>query len=189
MKNNVKLKKKTAPPQKKNKFVIGVIAVLAVCFLFYIIFSNINVERKTEQEKPNTENGSIAFKKQGEVSFLGNDGNFKTRIDVEIADTEYKRNLGLMYRDKMEEYQGMLFIFPEEDMLAFWMKNTILTLDIIFIDRNYKIINIHKNTKPYSEQTYPADALAQYVVEVNAGFADAHNLQKGDKINWRAANN
>lgn len=187
MKNKDKLKKKTAPG-KKNKRAIALIIILALSFLAYIIFSNIHMKPKTETEKMDSGSGEVSFHKQGEVSFTGSGGEFKTRIDVEIADTEYKRNLGLMYRDKMEKHQGMLFIFPEEDMLSFWMKNTILSLDIIFIDKNYKIINIHKNTKPYSLQTYPAEASAQFVVEVNAGYTDTHNIQKGDKISWRAAN-
>lgn len=186
MKNKTKFKKKTVPQPKNNKFFIGLIVILVISFLFYIIYSNLNVERKTTPEKRSSES-TTPFNKQGEVSFIGIDGEFKTRIDVEISDTEYKRNLGLMYRDKMDEYQGMLFIFPEEEMLSFWMKNTILPLDIVFIDKDFKIINIHKNTIPHTLGTYEADSPAQYVVEVNAGFTDKYHIQKGDKINWRAA--
>ncbi len=187
MKNAQKAKKKTASAPKTNKAAIIVVAVIIVSFIFYMVYSNMNTGRNSGQEQQAATSGNM-FTKQGEISFVGPDSAFKTRIDVEIADTEYKRDLGLMYRDKMEENQGMLFIFPQEDNLSFWMKNTILPLDMMFVDKNYKILNIHKNTKPYSLQSYSSIAPAQYVVEVNAGFTDAHNIEPGDQIRWRASN-
>jgi len=106
------------------------------------------------------------------------------KIDIEIADNDYERQLGLMNRQSMEEMQGMLFIFPDERFQSFWMVNTLISLDIIFINSNKKIVTIHKNTTPLSEQSYPSSAPAQYVLEVNAGFCDRHTVKLGDKVFW-----
>ena len=67
-------------------------------------------------------------------------------------------------------------------MRSFWMKNTILPLDIIFIDEHYSVINYQENTLPFSEQAYPSDKPAKYVVEVNAGFCKRHGIENGTKI-------
>ena len=69
-------------------------------------------------------------------------------------------------------------------MLSFWMKNTYLTLDILFVNSNREIVTIHKRTEPLSEKSYAADSPAIYVVEVVGGFTDANNIQVGDKIKW-----
>ena len=90
-----------------------------------------------------------------------------------------------MKRKSMEENQGMLFIFPEEKMQAFWMRNTLISLDMIFVSAQKEIVTIHKNTKVLSDQSYPSTKPAMYVIEVDAGFSDRHNLKEGDKISWR----
>ena len=82
----------------------------------------------------------------------------------------------------MEENQGMLFIFPADAMQSFWMRNTLISLDMIFINSNKKIVTIHKNTKVLSDQSYPSTSPARYVLEVNAGFTAKHNIQVGDQV-------
>ncbi|OGU89839.1 MAG: hypothetical protein A3K31_13355 [Ignavibacteria bacterium RIFOXYA12_FULL_35_25] len=84
----------------------------------------------------------------------------------------------------MEEKQGMLFIFPDDAMQSFWMRNTLISLDMIFINSNKTIVTIHKNTKVLSDQSYPSTAPAQYVLEVNAGFTAKHDIQVGDHVGW-----
>lgn len=125
------------------------------------------------------------FTKQGEVYFQDKAKNLKTKIDVEIAETEEKRHLGLMFRDKMDEMQGMLFIFQEEEEQGFYMKNTIIPLDIIFVNSKKEIVKIHKNTTPFSEKTLNSFKPILYVVEVNAGFTDKYGIKEGDIIDWR----
>lgn len=124
-------------------------------------------------------------KKEGELSFNSSDGEFLTSIDIEIAETLQERALGLMNRDKMDEKQGMFFIFPFEEEQSFWMRNTLISLDMIFVNSNNTIVKIHKNTKTQSDQSYPSNAPAIYVVEVIAGFTDKYNIKEGDKIVWR----
>jgi uncharacterized membrane protein (UPF0127 family) len=124
------------------------------------------------------------FKKEGELTFTDTLGNEKVKIDLEIADNEYERQLGLMNRKSMEENQGMLFIFPFEKYQSFWMRNTLISLDILFINKDKKIVTIHKNSEILSAQSYPSSAPAMYVVEVVGGFTDKFNIIIGDKIFW-----
>lgn len=126
----------------------------------------------------------INLRKKRELTFTDSVGNQIIKIDVEIADNDYERQLGLMNRQSMEEMQGMLFIFPEERFQSFWMLNTLFSLDILFINSNKEIVTIHKNTTPLSEQSYPSSKPAIYVLEVNAGFCERHNIKLGDKIYW-----
>jgi hypothetical protein len=89
-----------------------------------------------------------------------------------------------MKRKNMEDNQGMLFIFPLERLQSFWMINTFLSLDIVFVNSRNEIVTIHKNTTPLLDRSYPSSDPAIYVVEVVAGFTVKHNISEGDKISW-----
>jgi len=111
-----------------------------------------------------------------------------TTIYVEVAKTETQRAKGLMFRKHLDSDKGMLFVFPKEARHAFWMVNTKIPLDIIWLDSSKKIIYLSKNT-PSCTQTgrlqslckiYRPDSKAKYVLEVNAGFADNYNIAVGD---------
>lgn len=153
-----------------------VIAVLALAVIgFFIVNNFITNEPKVEY---------YTFTKEGELTFTDSLGILKAKIDLEIADTEYERQLGLMNRKEMKETEGMLFVFPRQDYQSFWMRNTLISLDIMFVNDQKKIVTIHKNTKILSETSYPSSAPSIYVVETLAGFADRHNIQVGDRIDW-----
>ena len=79
----------------------------------------------------------------------------------------------------------MLFIFPHEEMQSFWMRNTFIPLDILFVNANYEIVTIHRDTETTSDQSYPSTEKAQYVVEVNAGYCDKYMIKEGDRIVFR----
>ena len=128
---------------------------------------------------------SQEFRKEGELVFAAPDGTVRAKIDIEIADTPVRRTTGLMYRSSLKESQGMLFVFPRSDYQSFWMKNTALPLDILFVNEDMKIVTIYRNTTPLSEESYPSTAVAQYVVEVNAGFTDRHGIRLKDKVYWQ----
>lgn len=157
----------------KNIFIVSVVVLIAA----FLIFNNFIKSPKSEMEY-------YTFTKEGELVFSDSLGNTKAKIDIEIADDDYKRQLGLMNRKEMKENQGMLFIFPRQDWLSFWMRNTLISLDMIFVDENKKIVTIHKNTRILSDTSYPSTKPARYVVEVIAGFTDKYNIQVGDKIDW-----
>ena len=163
----------------KNKFklsttnLISIIVVLVLVLFF--VMNNCNQNPEPEY---------YSFTKNGELVFTDSTGSSKIKIDLEIADNDYKRQLGLMNRPSMEENQGMLFIFPVEQMQSFWMRNTLISLDMMFVNKDKKIVTIHKNTKILSSQSYPSTDPSMYVVEVVGGFADRHNIVVGDKIYW-----
>lgn len=106
-------------------------------------------------------------------------------VTVELADTPQKRRLGLMYRKDLKDDEGMLFLFPKEEPLTFWMKNTPLSLDIIFINRARQIVGIVKEATPYSEKPLPSGQPAQFVVEVPAGFCQRRGIEVGDRVEFR----
>lgn len=176
---------------KKGAAIIGIIALAAVIIF---IINNLSNEPaapsagKEEGTKMQNEN-PFPFKKQGELSFLGKGGKISSTIDIEIADTELARQQGLMFRTSMEDNQGMLFIFEREAMQSFWMKNTILPLDIMYVNKDKEIIKIHKNTMPFQEEPgYESGRPAMYVVEVKAGYTDVHGIKEGDRINFTRTN-
>lgn len=128
------------------------------------------------------------FRKDGELTFQSSEGEYISQINIEIADDMVERAVGLMYRDEMKENQGMFFIFPREEYQSFWMKNTVLILDILFVNKKNEIVTIHKNTTPFAEESYPSTQPAIYVIEVNGGYTEKHGIEEGDKITWRRIN-
>lgn len=118
-----------------------------------------------------------------ELSFSNLDGTSSPVINVDKALTNSDRSFGLMYRKKMPENKGMLFVFPNEEIRSFWMKNTYLPLDIIYISSSGKVVSIVKNAIPLTQTSRPSLAPAKYVVEVNAGLADKWKIAKGSTLN------
>lgn len=104
---------------------------------------------------------------------------------VEIADTREKQALGLMFRDSMPANQGMLFIFPNEAPRSFWMKNTRISLDIMYFDKDLKLVSISADTPPCRVSrcpAYPSVEPAKYVLELNAGTASSLGVGLGDRL-------
>ena len=109
----------------------------------------------------------------------------RQRFSVELADTQDKRALGLMFRDSMPDDHGMLFVFPGETRRSFWMKNTRIPLDIFYFDRNLTLVSVAENTPPCRSPecpTYPSDGPAKYVLELNAGKAAELGVKTGDVL-------
>jgi len=109
------------------------------------------------------------------------------RFSVEIADDDATRAQGLMFRDEMADDHGMLFIFPNQRPRSFWMKNTRIPLDIIYLDRDLEVVSISADTPPCRSRSgrcpsYPSEEAAQYVLEINAGLAAELGLEPGDRI-------
>lgn len=139
-----------------------------------------------KEEKKTVKPVVITFKKEGQLSIkkATNDSIIKS-IDIEIADDAYQTQTGMMYRDSMKDNQGMLFIFPDAQYHSFYMKNTKIPLDIIYIGADKKIVSIQKNAKPFDETSLPSNAPAQYVLELNAGLSDRWNIEVGDFIEFK----
>ncbi len=112
------------------------------------------------------------------------EGREPVRVDIEIARTPAERQRGLMYRKSLEQNRGMLFIFEKPDHLSFWMRNTYIPLDIIFIESGMRILGIVEKTTPLSEKQCAVPGVSQYVLEVNAGFSQTHGLTRGVKVEF-----
>ncbi|MCH7568166.1 MAG: DUF192 domain-containing protein [Nanoarchaeota archaeon] len=107
---------------------------------------------------------------------------------VEIADDDEERQQGLMFRESLEQDKGMFFVFPKNDIYPFWMKNTLIPLDIIWIDENRIVVFISKNVQPCVAdpcQIIEPEKEALYVLELNAGTSDEIGLEVGDEVEFR----
>jgi uncharacterized membrane protein (UPF0127 family) len=108
----------------------------------------------------------------------------KAVVSVEVADTAALRELGLMFRQHLGKDAGMLFVFKEPQRLTFWMKNTEIPLDMIFIGPDGAVTGIIANAEPFSQRSLSVSAESQYVLEVNGGFAQRHRIKLGDRLQF-----
>jgi len=151
------------------------------CILVSILFAALSCK---DAAVTNQKSVNIAFKKEGTLQLKTQNDSLIQTLDIEVADDEYTIQTGLMYRNDMANNQAMLFIFPNEAYRNFYMKNTRIPLDIIFIAADSSIVSIQQNAKPFDETSLPSDAPAKYVLEINAGLSDEWQLRTGDKIDF-----
>ena len=118
------------------------------------------------------------------VTFLRASGEVISSVDVAVAESPEERSEGLMDVRELPRDSGMIFLFPKEEPLCFWMANTPLPLDIIFVNADSSIVRIHHNTQPFSEGQLLSEKPAQYVVEVNAGYCISKDIKEGDRIRF-----
>ncbi len=126
----------------------------------------------------------VLFKNEGNLSILNDENKTLAEFKIEIADSPYERQTGLMYRDILEEQHGMLFIFENSELRGFYMKNTLIPLDLIFIDKDYEIVHIYSKAKPYETASISSQLPAKYVFEINGGLSEQIGIQKGMKIKY-----
>jgi uncharacterized membrane protein (UPF0127 family) len=140
--------------------VIGVILILLVFFIFLAAGKNQLVKTTTVK--------------------IGN-----ATIKAELADTETKQLRGLMFRKSLAKDSGMLFVFPKEGRHSIWMMNMSIPLDIIWLDKDKKVIKVEENVQPCEAllicKTYSPDSDDMYVLEVNSGYAKTHGIKTGMK--------
>ncbi|RAV29815.1 DUF192 domain-containing protein [Sinomicrobium soli] len=145
----------------------------------------LSVSCKGDRQNNTVKTQEISFTKDGELTLFKADATPVKELEIEIADDEYKIETGLMYRSAMAENRGMLFVFDHEEPRYFYMKNTNIPLDIIYLDAARKIVSIKTDAEPLNENSIPSEHPAQYVLEVNAGMAEKWGLQPGDSISYR----
>ena len=167
------------------KKIIAIILVIVLLFGGLISTGILNFSKNsTEPITENTPNNAAipepSFKQEGELTFLEN----QEKLTIEIADNEAETTQGLMYRRTMPDSCGMVFIFADSQPRNFWMKNTYLPLDILFLDESKKIVTIQANRTPFSEEQSPSFENAKYVLEVNAGYCKRKGIEKGELVKW-----
>lgn len=150
------------------------ISCLVVLLLLFSCKENSKTKIKTEE---------ITFTKEGKLDIFKKDtDSIITQLNIEIAESEYETQTGLMYRTRMENTQAMLFVFPDVSMHSFYMKNTAIPLDIIFIDERMTIVSFQENAEPFNEKGLSSRVPVKYVLEVNAGLVKKWSLAIGDQI-------
>ena len=124
---------------------------------------------------------------QPKLTIATRDGREVT-FQVEVADNPAKRELGLQYRRDLPPDRGMIFLFPGESQHSFWMKNTPLPLDMIFISRDKKIVGIVEQAVPFSLDSRSVAAPSQFVLEINGGLSRQYGLKVGDSVRFEGLN-
>lgn len=129
---------------------------------------------------------TVSFSKEGTLELLqqGTDS-VLVLLEIELAETDYETQTGLMYRQAMTDRQGMLFVFETPALHSFYMKNTLIPLDILFINDQLEVVTIRKNAQPLDETGISSGVPVQYVLEVKAGLADRWGVTPGDRIRYR----
>ncbi len=167
------------------KKIVAIILIIVLLFGSLISTGVLNFSKNSTESvvENSVENSTVAepqFKKEGELTFLKN----QEKLTIEIADNDAETTQGLMYRRTMPDSCGMIFIFADSQIRNFWMKNTYLPLDILFLDESKKIVTIQANRTPFSEEQIPSFEEAKYVLEVNAGYCKRKDIEKGDLVKW-----
>jgi len=143
----------------------------------------LSCQSESPSDKPEKErNPGRQLEYTGTVTFLNSNNEEISTVDVAVADTRDTRQTGLMNVYSMPEDKGMIFIFERQENLRFWMANTPISLDIIFVNDAMQIVRIHRNVRPYSTDGVESGEPALYTVEVNAGYTMKHDIQEGMSI-------
>jgi uncharacterized membrane protein (UPF0127 family) len=111
-------------------------------------------------------------------------GHDPVTVRVEVMQSSEERQRGLMYRKHLDPDAGMLFLFEQPQQLTFWMHNTLVPLDMIFITRDWKVLGIVENATPLTDAPRSVSGLSQYVLEVNAGFGRRHGFGPGTSVRY-----
>jgi uncharacterized protein len=169
---------------KSLKIVVVLVLLLAGC-------GGTQADHDTQSQRTPQASGTTAAGKGETISgpqglrtlVIDASGGKKVEVRVEIAEGLFEQARGLMYRTALGENRGMLFVYPEERELSFWMKNTRIPLSIAFIDSERRIIDI-QDMKPLDDEppSYVSAEPAQYALEVNQGFFEKNGVKLGDRV-------
>lgn len=182
---NSKTSASSTKGRKTKKRPWGII-ILAIVIIILMLFMTINPNTFNKKDNMVTRKAEPEFKKEGELDFFQiKNKSFIKRIDIEIADNNYERARGMMYRKSMDEETGMLFIMNREEKQSFWMRNTHVSLDILYLNEQFHVVKIHTFTQPLSDAPIPSEKKARYVLEVKGGFCDIHGIKTGDSISYK----
>lgn len=126
-----------------------------------------------------TEEYSASLNDDSTILYLERSGQ-SIPFQVEVACTPQALAQGLMNRHYLDQDAGMLFVFPKPQNVKFWMKNTYLALDLIFMDQNFKVVQLYANARPLDLKKIESDQIIKYVLEISAGSIQHHDIRKGD---------
>jgi len=137
----------------------------------------VKVDKKTTYEPK--------FRKDADGWLLNSGGDTLKAMEIEYAKTAEQIQFGMMYRKTMADNMGMLFFMPRLEPQSFWMRNTYVSLDIVYLDNSKKVVSIQKYAQPLSDKSLPSEGPANYVFEIKGGLSDLIGLKKGDLLVWK----
>ena len=149
------------------------IFIIILCSSFVFSLSTYRADARTLDDLEDLEKGSVSIKLNSNESI---------EFSVLIAESNKDRRQGLMHIEFMEKNQGMLFVFNPPRRVSMWMKNTPMSLDILFINRNGEVINMEENTTPYSTKALSSGGTIRWVLEINGGLAKKMGIKTGDLV-------
>ena len=140
---------------------------------------NTNTDSIISIEKP-------AFNKEGELTLIKASGQVIRTIDIEVADTEYEQEVDLKNRDRLKSHQGVLFLYPQEELRGYYMTDIRFPLDLIHINADNVIVSFSENTTPLDDKTFlPSQVPSQLVLKINGGLSEEWVIEVGDRVEWK----
>lgn len=168
----------------KQRYVfIALIGLAILAFLAVQIKPWENFGPQHTPKKIPEENYAPTFTKEGEL-WIVQEQDTLAFVDIEIAEDPAERSYGMMYRKEMDPNTGMLFIMDREQRQSFYMKNTYVPLDILYINSAKEIVDIKHNAKPLDESSLPSDRPAKYVLELYGGYCNQNGIAEGAMIDF-----
>lgn len=164
-------------------FVVGIFLLIQNKFQIFDV-ELINGDQKTDEEQSSNETHDTEVSEDNYVEIVV-DATKSVKVNVELADTEEERRLGLSFRQYLGDYDGMLFVFGSDVSSPFWMKDMKIPLDIIFVDSNYFIVDIKEAQAPCTSTYCPniySSAPFRYVLEVNSGFVEKNGITQDGSL-------
>jgi uncharacterized protein len=155
-------------------------STMVVILLFMTVYANAG----SMDTGPASVKKTATFRNDGRLEFVSHDGRVRASITIEIAETKATRAKGLMGREEMDDNVGMLFVYQRVGDKVFWMRNTPLSLDMVFVSEDGMVLNIAGRTRPFSDNNYRSKGPAKYVVEVLSGFCDRYGIREGTRVRW-----
>lgn len=148
-------------------------------FLTGVSCKNNNSDTTISIEKP-------VFKKEGELTLIKASGKVIRTIDIELADTAFEQEVDLKNRDRLKTHQGVLFLYPQEELRGYYMTDIRFPLDLIHINANNDIVSFSENTKPLDNTTFlPSRVPSQLVLKINGGLSEEWVIEVGDRVEWK----
>jgi hypothetical protein len=166
------------------------LSIIAFIIINFILIEKVNAKNSDKAIKSQSLNSLEKFNQDPanynhDLQIFNENNQSILKLAVAVCDDEEKRQYGLMNLKKLDEKKGMIFIFSKPLKVDFWMKNTIIPLDMIFIDANDKIIQIQQNTTPQSTDFITSKQKILKVLEINAGLVKKYNIKIGNKISFK----
>lgn len=167
---------------KKYPGILTKSTVIIGALILAVVMTNCSKSKKSETKQSTPTGRTVKLVRN--LYFVSANGDTLSRLRIAIADTPKERDTGLMNVYHLPQDAGMLFIFHKVQPLSFWMANTPLPLDIIFINKDKKVMRIYHSTQPFSEKNLDSDGPALYVVETNGGYCINHDITEGVRVSF-----